>query len=530
MLDADFGIGARLLPLSPATLASASAHVSSFQTHDAEDDAAVPPPRVGMHGALLRWPPTAGEAQPARGKSRARLLAVFRLSDVSDAASGAASLPSCHADGSDDDEEDADGDDVCPAQWARLLARRTSSLYYAELDEEPARRSRSAYLSAPSDAFGVPRWLPLSSPPSIQLLRGPEDGRLFALNGRACLLYNDVLPEAQLPRWPRDAPAARTAMWRMRRGLYLSCLTRRDGGATSGNLAAQLIPSAPLLLRASPAVLRTAGAASDIEKNWVPFVYNATLHLAYSLDPHLVLRVSPQALADAEDLAAEAAELQVDTAPVEVSAELVYATRFEHADSEAPAGRAGRGGAASLPQHSEGSDAPSRPQLRGGTPPVRIDKTRHLAIMHTVIRRGGKSRYAVAAYTFSTRPPFAIQAVSRPFDLGGHATPYPVGLVSTADGKDLLLSYGFADSAWHVARLSRNALLKSLVPVRTEPMPRAFDTDSRDESSALPTRLHFARGAPKRVREEVVKALQGQTSPPLPPKARGPRVIGYPYF
>ena len=113
--------------------------------------------------------------------------------------------------------------------------------------------------------------------------------------------------------------------------------------------------------------------------------------------------------------------------------------------------------------------------------------------------------YAASAYTFSAQPPFAIEAISRPLNLG-HTTPYPVGLVHERgeSGDHLLLSYGVADNEWHIARLSTKALLRALVPVRTEAMP-----DAGTATEPLPTRLHFVRGAPEEVRDEVVDALRG---------------------
>ena len=63
--------------------------------------------------------------------------------------------------------------------------------------------------------------------------------------------------------------------------------------------------------------------------------------------------------------------------------------------------------------------------------------------MHTVLRRGGRSLYALAAYTFEATPPFAIVGMSRPFSLG-LPTPYPIGLI--ANGRhELHLSCGVAD-------------------------------------------------------------------------------------
>ena len=52
----------------------------------------------------------------------------------------------------------------------------------------------------------------------------------------------------------------------------------------------------PVALTPDARVVRAVGSRSDVEKNWVPFEHNRSLHLAYSLDPHVVLRVPPRAL------------------------------------------------------------------------------------------------------------------------------------------------------------------------------------------------------------------------------------------
>jgi hypothetical protein len=458
--------------------------ISTPRAHDDDEPApsapapnAPAPARVAMHGTLLRWNEAAtADASPP-------LLAVFRLSDVRDAP------PPPPAARTADDR--ADG--------RAPRAPRTSSLFYAALD--------GASLHATDGPLSVPRRLRLPSPPTAQLLSGPEDGRLFRLNGRIALLYNDVLPE--LPWPPRGAAAARAARWRMRRGLYLTFLSTRadgDGGArgVAGGVAdgvggvggvgggtPSLVASRPIALRPSQAALAAAGAASDVEKNWVPFEHNHTLYLSYALDPHLVLRVAPAVLAAAV-AAAAADDAGADALPREVTAELAYATRFEASPARADGGAAAE---------------QTRPQLRGGTPPLRVGPRTLLALMHTVVKREGKAAYAVAAYSFGAAPPFAIEAVSRPLALGARPTPYPLGLVHSADASELLLSYGVADREWHVARLSRAALLAALVPVRTEALP--LPPAASDGGGGLPTRLHFARSAPEAVRAEVVAHLQG---------------------
>ena len=133
-------------------------------------------------------------------------------------------------------------------------------------------------------------------------------GQYLVWAGRACVLYNDVLPTRP---WPQGRVAVRTAVWRMRRTLFLSCLTRAvgppDAKSSVGDVASaestdgrhlaentdgrHLVGSAPIALAASAEALRLSGAASDVEKNWVPWVHNGSLMLSYSVDPHIVLRV-----------------------------------------------------------------------------------------------------------------------------------------------------------------------------------------------------------------------------------------------
>ena len=200
--------------------------------------------------------------------------------------------------------------------------------------------------------------------------------------------------------------------------------------------------------------------------------------------------------------------------PVVLVADLAYASRFA-VDGSAPSSTAGS----------------ARPHMRGGTPPVTLGG-RHVAIMHTVYKRGGRSLYALAAYAFTATPPFTIEAISRPFTIGGGATPYPIGLLATR--KHLYLSYGIADSEWAVAKLDRARLLDALVPVRTEPLltspsdgaepqqgsitsgsgpkkdtvavPSIRATARREAQggrTTLPTRIHLLRHAPAGVAEAL---------------------------
>ena len=105
-------------------------------------------------------------------------------------------------------------------------------------------------------------------------------------------------------------------------------------------------------------------------------------------------------------------------------------------------------------------------------------------------------------------------AVTRPFLLGGHATPYPIGLVATR--RALYLSYGAADSEWHVASINRTALMRSLVDVRTEAMPLATSASH----THLAWRLHFFSGVPEAERQRLASCTQPEARAAQPSSPR----------
>ena len=176
------------------------------------------------------------------------------------------------------------------------------------------------------------------------LISGPEDGRLFTFNGRMWLLYNDALPAP-----PPSTTRARMAdYWRMRRGLYLTCLTRHTEHLATAESAAHVRASPPILLRPTMGTLFASGGSSDVEKHWVPWVdANGTLRFSYSLDPHLVLRVSTRELEEALADSLSDADADGPFEPRELVPQLEYASELA---SE--------------------SERAERPRLRGGTPPV----------------------------------------------------------------------------------------------------------------------------------------------------------------
>ena len=133
---------------------------------------------------------------------------------------------------------------------------------------------------------------------------------------------------------------------------------------------------------------------------------------------------------------------------------------------------------------------------------MRVDRSNFLAFLHSVQRRGGRSVYRVAAYTFDAAPPFAVTAISPPFALGRHALPYPIGVHATK--RHLYLSYGASDAAWFVAKLDRAALLATLIPVHTEAAPRAAAG-----AAPPPVSWHVFSSAPAEVREALTACASG---------------------
>jgi predicted GH43/DUF377 family glycosyl hydrolase len=169
------------------------------------------------------------------------------------------------------------------------------------------------------------------------------------------------------------------------------------------------------------------------EKNWVPFDFEGSLLLAYSLNPHRIYYPIP------------------NTERCEV---LCQSDR----DIDWNFG-----------------------ELRGGTPALSIDNDEYLSFFHSSIRMPSIHtdeknivHYFMGAYTFSKQPPFSITKVSPTFlsypgfYSGQSYTPYwqpvkvvfPCGIVIDQDV--IFLSYGRDDHECWIAKLSKSELLQSL--------------------------------------------------------------------
>lgn len=173
------------------------------------------------------------------------------------------------------------------------------------------------------------------------------------------------------------------------------------------------------------------------EKNWVPFEYQNMLFLGYSITPHRILR------------------------PLLGTG--ICETAFVHQN-----------------------DIPWKWGVpRGGTQAIR-DRDRYIAFLHSWIdvpsmQSNGKkiTHYLMGAYTFDAHPPFAIRSISpQPIVTKTFYDPpyyrtwkplrcvFPAGLI--VEDSFLWMTYGRQDHECWVAKIDKQALLDSLVPITNE--------------------------------------------------------------
>lgn len=170
------------------------------------------------------------------------------------------------------------------------------------------------------------------------------------------------------------------------------------------------------------------------EKNWAPFDYMGNLLFTYSLLPHRIMSYNDE-MESCDTLWSTTSSAQWDWGV-----------------------------------------------LRGGTPPL-LEDGQYLAFFHscknipTVQSRGKNiTHYVFGAYTFSPEPPFELTAIS-PYpiiDKNFYSGPphntwkplrvvFPCGHIS--DGEYLYLAYGRQDHECWIAKIDKQKLLDSLVPV-----------------------------------------------------------------
>ena len=223
--------------------------------------------------------------------------------------------------------------------------------------------------------------------------------------------------------------------------LYIIYSDNRDAVITKGGFrvyTAQLEYFEGKFYAKSIEVLKRYPGESQFvrEKNWVPFVYQNELLLAYSLDPHLIFRPLP-GLGECETF---------------TQSNKLLSWKWGI--------------------------------LRGGTPGLNIDGTQYFAFFHSSIKMktihsSGKEmlHYFVGAYTFSLEPPFEITQISpepiigkgfytgevyKPY-WGSIRTVFPGGYIY--DDEFIWVLYGRQDHEMWVAKIDRRGLFQSLVPV-----------------------------------------------------------------
>lgn len=232
-----------------------------------------------------------------------------------------------------------------------------------------------------------------------------EDARIFAYNGKLYLIFNDNHEMIFYSLWDR-------------RDMYMAELTYNN---------AQFTLSKPQRL-----IHTEKYASRTVQKNWVPYTWDNTLLLTYTVNPHEVLYLNW----------------------INGNCYSCYQTK------------------AKLDWHFG--------ELRGSCPPL-LDDGEYLSFFHSGLYTASEASYGntiwhyyMGAYTFSADPPFAMTKIS-PFPIiaEGFYTQsqcekrvvLPGGFVIC--DSTIYLAYGKDDCEIWIATIDKNALKKSLVPVET---------------------------------------------------------------
>lgn len=232
-----------------------------------------------------------------------------------------------------------------------------------------------------------------------------EDARIFSYSGRLFLIYND-----------NDNSVIRAFF--NRRDMFIAELFY-DGD--------KFTLSTPLKLRYEKKYHQL------VQKNWVPFEWDNTLLLAYSLGPH----------------------------------EIIYPNLYNGACYPCYE--------TSSPIHWDYGT------LRGSTPPILVDGE-YLAFFHSGTLFSSSAswdlplwHYFMGAYTFTAEPPFEItKTTPHPIVGKGFYTLsdcekrviFPGGFV--VSGSNIHVAYGKDDCEVWIATIDKNALKKALVPCKKE--------------------------------------------------------------
>lgn len=241
--------------------------------------------------------------------------------------------------------------------------------------------------------------------PSSSIPSQAEDARVFTCNGKIYLIYNDN--EKEICR----------SIQTSRRDMYVAELTYDDG---------RFLVSKPIkLIHPEKYPIQTC------QKNWVPFEWNNTILLGYSISPHEILLPN---------------------------LETGECTTFQNTKSAIP----WKWG-----------------DLRGGTPAVLMDGE-YISFFHSgkfsrshATNQKKKRHYFMGVYTFSSDPPFKITK-STPFPLADNTfytnsdfhmrVVFPSGIVVTDD--QIIISYGKDDHEVWIAIFDKTFIKTLLKPVK----------------------------------------------------------------
>lgn len=272
-------------------------------------------------------------------------------------------------------------------------------------------------LTGSKDGMGLiwldDNFVPISQPRLIKRLGEvsslkslAQDPRLIVQNGELMLVYSNL--------YPYDKEVSR---------MYVGKVIESANGDFMVNFPTPLIHY--------DKEIRTRK-----EKNWAPFVFNNTLILSYSLQPHLLL-IPQLHSGSCHTLASSIGTLKWDWGV-----------------------------------------------MRGGTPAELVDG-QYLAFFHSdkalsSIQSEGKvmNHYFMGAYTFKAEFPFALTGVSKNpivhksfYEGPMYKTWKPLRVVFpcgyVVKGNDIWVSYGRQDHEIWLVRLDKTKLLKSLKPVET---------------------------------------------------------------
>jgi predicted GH43/DUF377 family glycosyl hydrolase len=216
--------------------------------------------------------------------------------------------------------------------------------------------------------------------------------------------------------------------------IYSNCIDKKiSRGAFRVHIGEILYDGKNFSLENSEPLLRFEGESSAVrEKNWVPFDYQGSLFLAYSLSPHLILHPF---------------------------------RGFHYCET--------------VSSHPNTFDW-KWGILRGGTPAL-LDGDEYLSFFHTSqkmasLHSQGKEilHYFIGAYRFAKTPPFTITQISKEpivgknFYSGKHYKPYwhpvqaifPCGFIF--DEHYIWITYGRQDHECWIMKLDKQGLMRSL--------------------------------------------------------------------